>query len=363
MEIPVRDMRCVLLMAAMLMFGLTGAGQRRNSSVGKGGQNVYAFSLIDVGIRKGIFARHGLDVEVVEFNGGARMQQALAANSIDMGFAGSTDLAAIYKGAPAKAVAAIGGPPLDFGVTVRADGPIRTITDLRAKKIGVTTLASLTAWLTGEMSRQLGLGQRWRDARSRSDRCRPRCACCAPRRSMASPATWAMRCSSNGSATAACCCNSARSSRTSIRSWPTPATVRSRTARRPFAHFSRGWFDTLAYVRANKAESVKVSADVLGHEPALIERLYDQLTPGYSSDGRFLSDNMRGVARAMNEQYGVPESALAALYTEEFLPRTLTLTAAACRRAGARRARAGGRPGGSPVGARLPPAGARSPRT
>src|SRR5262249_14369894 len=89
---------------------------------------------------------------------GARMQQALAAKSIDMGFAGGTDLAAIYKGAPAKAVAAIGGPPLDFGVTVRADGPIRGIDDLRGRKIGVTTLASLTAWLTGEMSRQLGWG-------------------------------------------------------------------------------------------------------------------------------------------------------------------------------------------------------------
>src|SRR5262249_54523796 len=90
--------------------------------------------------------------------GGARMQQALASNSIDMGFAGGTDLAAIYKGAPAKAVAAIGGPPPDFAVTVRADGPINTIAGLKGPKIRVTTLASVTAWLTGEMSRQQGWG-------------------------------------------------------------------------------------------------------------------------------------------------------------------------------------------------------------
>src|SRR6185312_13513283 len=125
-------------------------------NVGKGGQSVFSFSLLDVGIRKGIFAKHGLDVVTSEFNGGSRMQQALAANSIDMGIAGGTDLAAVAKGAPVKAVAAMGGPPLDFGIAVRADGPIHTVDDLKGKKIGVTTLSSLTAWLTGELSRKRG---------------------------------------------------------------------------------------------------------------------------------------------------------------------------------------------------------------
>src|SRR5437868_5946034 len=131
--------RGLFALVGVVLLACAPAAAAEKFTFGKGGQNVYAFSLLDVGIRKGIFTAQGLDVEAVEFNGGARMQQALAANSIDMGFAGSTDLAAIYKGAPAKAVAAIGGPPLDFGVTVRADGPIRSIDDLRGRKVGVTT--------------------------------------------------------------------------------------------------------------------------------------------------------------------------------------------------------------------------------
>src|SRR5262249_34584081 len=145
---------------ALLLLGLGPAGAAEKFAFGKGGQNVFAFSLLDVGVKAGLFGKQGLDVEITEFAGGARMQQALASDSIDLGFAGGTDLAAIYKGAPAKAVAAIGGPPLDFAVTVRADGPIRTVTDLKGKKIGVTTLASLTPRRTREMSRQQGRGRR-----------------------------------------------------------------------------------------------------------------------------------------------------------------------------------------------------------
>jgi ABC-type nitrate/sulfonate/bicarbonate transport system substrate-binding protein len=127
-------------------------------TVGKGGQNAFVFSMIDVGVRAGTFAKHGLDVKTAEFNGGSRMQQALAAGSIEIGAGGGTDLAAISKGSPVKGIAVLGGPPLDFSITVKGNGPIKTVADLKGKKIGVTTATSLTAWLTGEFSRLQGWG-------------------------------------------------------------------------------------------------------------------------------------------------------------------------------------------------------------
>jgi NitT/TauT family transport system substrate-binding protein len=308
-----------LLVATFLVLGLLPVSAAEKFTIGKGGQNVFAFSLLDVGIKSGIFARQGLELEVGEFAGGARMQQALASDSIDLGFAGGTDLAAIHKGAPAKAVAAIGGPPFDFAVTVRADGPIRTIADLKGKKIGVTTLASLTAWLTGEMSRQQGWGG---DGVTRV-------AVGSMSASVALLRTGEIDgfTSDMGNALQLERVGNGRvllQIGTVIKDFHTfMAFARNPVIRdRPGAvrAFLRGWFETVSYVRANKAASVKVIAEVLGHDPALIDKLYDQLTPGYSIDGRFLPDNMKGVARAMNEQFGVPESALPGLYTEEFLP-------------------------------------------
>lgn len=289
-------------------------------NVGKGGQSVFSFSLIDVGIRKGIFAKHGLDVVTSEFQGGSRMQQALAANSIDMGIAGGTDLAAISKGAPVKAVAAMGGAPLDFGVVVRTDSPIKTVAQLKGAKIGVTTLSSLTSWLTGELSRQQGWGN---DGIVRVAVGSASASIALLRTKeldgFTSGLDNALRVEKKGEGRVVVQFGNL------IKDFHTFMIY----ARNPFIQehpqsvraFLAGWFDTIAYVRANKAETVKIVVDVLAQDPDIASRLYDQLTPGYSTDGKFLPASMKALARALNDQFKVPESAIAGLYTEEFLPK------------------------------------------
>src|SRR6202034_3100465 len=86
------------------------------------------------------------------------LQQAMAADAIDVGLGSGPGMAFIIKGSPVKAIAAIAGPPLIFGLVVRADGSVKTIDDLKGRKVGISTVGSATSWLMNEVSRQHGWG-------------------------------------------------------------------------------------------------------------------------------------------------------------------------------------------------------------
>jgi len=49
------------------------------------------------------------------------------------------------KGAPEIAVGAIALTPALFGVIVPADSPIHSLADLKGKRIGISTVGSLTS--------------------------------------------------------------------------------------------------------------------------------------------------------------------------------------------------------------------------
>ena len=114
----------------------------------------------DIGVETGIFKKHGLDVEISSFGGDAKMMQALAADGIDIALGGGPAFATIVKGSPMKAVAALANAPNTIMLVVLKDGPIKTVADLKDKKVSVSTAGSLTYWLTMQLSRSQGLGQR-----------------------------------------------------------------------------------------------------------------------------------------------------------------------------------------------------------
>src|SRR5262245_16739194 len=120
--------------------------------------SAFMFAIIDVGVESGIFKKHGLDVEKVNFAGGAKLVQGLATGDVDVATGGSTEFGFIAKGAPQKAVAQMAGPPVDLALIVRMDGSITDPKQLKGKKIGDTTVGSLTAWLAAEFARREGWG-------------------------------------------------------------------------------------------------------------------------------------------------------------------------------------------------------------
>src|SRR5437588_3494107 len=124
--------------------------------VGKAVPEAFSFVPLDVGMRQGIFKKHGIEIESSAYSGGGKLQQALTADSVDIGLGSSPEMSGIVKGVPIKAVAAMAGPPLLVALMVRPDGAIKSVDDLKGRRVGVTTANSLTAWLVSELSRQKG---------------------------------------------------------------------------------------------------------------------------------------------------------------------------------------------------------------
>src|ERR1700684_890302 len=126
--------------------------------VGKAGREAFSFVPLDVGVRTGIFKQHGLDIQIANFGGDAKLQQAMAADAIDIALGSGPGLAFIVKGSPVRGIAAMAGPPLLFALVVRNDDSVKTVDDLKGRKIGVSTVGSVTSWIISEVSRQRGWG-------------------------------------------------------------------------------------------------------------------------------------------------------------------------------------------------------------
>jgi len=123
--------------------------------VGQPQAGTFQFVPLQAASEAGIFKRHGVDIEVISFAGGPRVQQALAAGSIDVGIGSGPELAFVAKGAPEIAVAAIADAPYSVVLAIPRDSAIRTAEDLKGKTISISSKGSLTEWLGRELSRQL----------------------------------------------------------------------------------------------------------------------------------------------------------------------------------------------------------------
>ena len=152
-------LRATLLLAAAMLLGAGIARANEQIHIGKAQANAWTFLPVDVGIAQGLFAKQGLDVDVADLGGDAKVQQALAAGSIDIGLGSGPGMAFLAKGSPAIGVAAFAGPPRNIAAIVLVDSPIRTIADLKGKVIAVSTVGSLSDWLARQMAIQEGWGR------------------------------------------------------------------------------------------------------------------------------------------------------------------------------------------------------------
>ena len=126
--------------------------------VGKAQAQQFAFVPVHVGIEAGIFKKHGLEIEVSNFGGDAKLMQALAADGIDIALGGGPTLAFVQKGTPMLGIAALADAPGTIMLVVLKDGPVKTEDDLKGRTVSVSTAGSLTYWLAKELSRSKGWG-------------------------------------------------------------------------------------------------------------------------------------------------------------------------------------------------------------
>jgi len=86
---------------------------------------------------EGLFAKSDLDVEFVKFNSGAAYFAAFQSSSIDVGFFGIPPAAtAVAQGIPIKIFAVESDSGDAEGLVARSDSGIKTLSDLRGKRIG-----------------------------------------------------------------------------------------------------------------------------------------------------------------------------------------------------------------------------------
>ena len=147
---------CAIVLASTL--ATTAAHAADKVRAAKAVDVAWSFIPLDVGVEEGIFAKYGLDVEISALTGDAKLQQALASDSVDFGLGSGPSMAFAVKGSPVIAVAAFATEPRNISVIVGADSSIKTVAGLKGTRIGVTTAGSLTDWLVHRLSIQEGWG-------------------------------------------------------------------------------------------------------------------------------------------------------------------------------------------------------------
>lgn len=125
-------------------------------TVGKAVPFAWTFTPIDIGTAVGIMKKHGFDhVKIVGFGGDAKLQQALLSKDIDFGLASGPGMAFNAKGGGGLAVAAYYGAPKNLGVSVLKDSTLK-LSELKGKKLSVSTVGSLTYWLSQRLAQHMG---------------------------------------------------------------------------------------------------------------------------------------------------------------------------------------------------------------
>jgi ABC-type nitrate/sulfonate/bicarbonate transport system substrate-binding protein len=148
--------RAFLCLLVMLLVAPAHAAEKLR--VGTAVAFAWTFTPLDVGIQTGIFAKHGLEIEASDATGDAKLQQALTADSLDVGIGSGPGMAFMAKGVPAKAVAAMAGVPRNMAVMVGYNSTAKTVDDLKGRKLGVTTVGSLTDWIGKRINALKGWG-------------------------------------------------------------------------------------------------------------------------------------------------------------------------------------------------------------
>jgi ABC-type nitrate/sulfonate/bicarbonate transport system substrate-binding protein len=310
--------RLALVLAATVALS-TPAAAADKLRVGKAVPEAFSFVPPDVGMRNGIFQKNNVELELTAFAGDARMQQAAAADSIDILLGSGPAMAFIVKGAPIKGVAAMAGPPLLLAIVVRPNGP-KTIADLKGKTVSVSTAGSLTYWLVSETARRHGWG--------------PNGITIAPMGAMPGQIAALKRGDIDGTIMDignAFDLEKKGEARILVRFSDIKdfhihvifATDKA-TATKPevVRNFLKGWFETIAFMRSHKADTVKVAKEVMEKDEDISGRVYDELMPMFSDTGRFDKAALATLSKSYVELKLLPsEPDMSKLYTEAFLPK------------------------------------------
>jgi NitT/TauT family transport system substrate-binding protein len=320
---------CLLLACSLVCAAAAPGEAAQKVSVGKAVGEAWTFLPLDVGQRYGIFARYGLDLNIISFQGDAKLQQGLASNSISFGLGSGPGMAFAVKGSPAIAVAAYFGAPRNISVIVGENSPIKSVNDLKGKIIAISTAGSLTEWLVERISLAQGWGKTGIKTAALGG---------------FTPGLAAMRTGEvdgiMGSTEGGYMLEEKHAGRILVATdkyapvfithvvFARKALVASDPAL--VTRFLKGFFATLDFMKSHKAETGKVAQEVLRFSPAVADKAYDHEIGGFIPDGRFDPKAVAVLKQSFVDMGILPTEPMDhQLFTTQFLPVTLNGKSAA----------------------------------
>src|ERR1700722_6216295 len=308
-------------LSAGSLFSATAAQAQTKIRVGKAQAQTFSFIPADVGAQTGLFKQRGLDVEISSFAGDARLLQALAADGLDIALGGGPTLAFAAKGAPMLAVAALADAPGTIMVVVRRDGPVRTEDDLKGRTLSVSTAGSLTYWLAQQLSRSRGWGPDGIKIVTLGSSAAQAAALKTNQiDGIVTESSTVFRLEEEGIGRILGRVGGRikdfhvhviYASRKLIDS--NPQAVRA---------FLAGWFDSVAYMRDHKEQTIDIAARAADMPKSIATRNYEELMPIFNPTGRFNPKALDTLSRSFVELGLFPAAPdMSKLYTEAYLPK------------------------------------------
>jgi len=310
-----------MLGAALALGATTGARAAEKLAVARSSASGFTFDPLNIGIEKGIYAKHGLDVQMSVMEGSAKLHQAMLAGALDIGLGAGTDISFLVKGSPETAVGAIMIGAGIYGLVLGPDSQIHAVADLKGKKIGVSTIGSLTQWLVLRLVQQQG----W----TRDDITMVTVGSNATGQTAAlethqidavmgaAALGWQLETQHRGrllipasQIVSNFLMNAAFASNRLVAEQP--EAIRA---------FLAAWYETVAYMRANRDETVTLARAIDGFAQEVEERNYDAVMPSMSADGKFPPEGLAALRRSFVDLEILPSEPDVAKYvTERFLP-------------------------------------------
>jgi NitT/TauT family transport system substrate-binding protein len=309
-----------LAVALCMGFGAAPGLAAETLRVGKAIALPFDFTPLDVGMAKGFYQKHGLEIEAVNFAGSAKLQQGLAANAVDIGLGSGPELAFVAKGNTDLGIAAFAGPAAGLVLIVRPDAGVDSPSDLKGKKIGVSTVGGLTDWMVHQASQQQGWGPDGIAVTPLgSDEAQVAALRTKELDGMAIDVAGAYTLQKMGDA------KIVLRFRTIVPDFINHITYATDKimAEHPdqVREFLAAWFETVAWMRQNKDETVTIAAPVMHKSADIAGLAYDEVLPSLSDTGRFDPTALKVLARSFIEMNLLPtEPDMSKLYTEKFLP-------------------------------------------
>lgn len=278
----------------------------------------FYFAIQEVGIEQGIFAKHGVEIETITLDGSAKQHQAMTAGSTDIALGAGPDMGFIAKGSPEKAVAVMAEPPVNMFVLVATNANIKTVDDLKGKRMGVSTMGSLTYWLATQLARR----QNWGDS---GFQIIPMGNIQAEAAAFVSGSLDAAVASLEGGLNL-----EAKGQAKLLTSFNFVDrflvhvffATNDLMANNPDAlrRYLKAWFETVAFVKSHRDDTIRITRETTRLAPEHADKVYDVIVPTLASDGRFDLESVEVVLKSLVDLGTVdkmpdPKS----LYTEKFL--------------------------------------------